>query len=182
MRVRTSKGYRTEVRTRWFTVSGAIDKAYRDVVVEASSAIGQDEMNSVLPYDLDARESYKKDYLAGFAAERYSTSLDDSFETAKGLIAPDIRRCILARYDYDVVGELNVDTRYDATRFNYTLLPLWLCGYTYRKKRYRFLVNGRTGKSAGKSPVSVVKVIVTVLLALGLIGLLVWLFGFSGLV
>ncbi len=182
VRVRTSKGYRTEVRTRWFTVSGAIDKAYRDVVVEASAAIGQDEMNSVLPYDLDARESYKKDYLAGFAAERYSTSLDDSFETAKELIAPDIRRCILARYDYDVVGELNVDTRYDATRFNYTLLPLWLCGYTYRKKRYRFLVNGRTGKSAGKSPVSVVKVIVTVLLALGLIGLLVWLFGFSGLV
>ena len=63
-----------------------------------------------------------------------------------------------------------------------TLLPPPLRGYTYRKHPYRSLANGRTGKSAGKSPVSVVKVIVTVLLALGLIGLLVWLFGFSGLV
>ncbi len=179
--IRTSKGVRTEVRTRWFFVSGTFSKAYRDVVVEASSALDQQQMNKILPFDLDNKEQYKKEYLAGFAAERYSASLDDSFETAKELIAPDIRQCILSQYRYDVVGYLNVNTDYADTRFNYTLLPVWLCGYKYREKLYRFIVNGRTGRSTGKSPVSVMKVLFTVLVALGLIGFFVWLFMYSGL-
>ncbi len=179
--VRTSKGTRTEVRTRWFFVSGNFDKAYRDVVVEASSAIDQQQINKILPFDLDNKEQYKKEYLAGFAAERYSSSLDDSFETAKAMIDPDIRQCILSQYRYDVIGYLNVNTGYSDIRFNYTLLPMWLCGYKYRDKLYRFIVNGRTGKSTGKSPVSVVKVLITVAVALGLVGFFVWLFMYSGL-
>ena len=179
--VRTAKGTRTEVRTRWFFVSGNFDKAYRDVVVEASSAIDQQQMNKIMPYDLDNKEQYKKEYLAGFAAERYSSSLDDSFETAKAMIDPDIRQCILSQYRYDVIGYLNVNTGYSDIRFNYTLLPMWLCGYKYRDKLYRFIVNGRTGKSTGKSPVSVFKVLITVAVALGLVGFFVWLFMYSGL-
>ena len=115
--VRTSKGTRTEVRTRWFFVSGNFDKAYRDVVVEASSAIDQQQINKILPFDLDNKEQYKKEYLAGFAAERYSSSLDDSFETAKAMIDPDIRQCILSQYRYDVIGYLNVNTGYSDIRF-----------------------------------------------------------------
>lgn len=179
--VRTSKGVRTEVRTRWFFVSGNYSKAYRDVVVEASSALEQKEMNKILPYDLDNKEQYKKEYLAGFAAERYSSSLDDSFGTAKAMIEPDIRQSILAQYKYDVIGYLNVNTTYADTRFNYTLLPIWLCGYKYREKLYHFIVNGRTGKSTGKFPVSVAKVLITVAAALGIVAFFVWLFMYSGL-
>ena len=97
------------------------------------------------------------------------------------MIDPDIRQCILSQYRYDVIGYLNVNTGYSDIRFNYTLLPMWLCGYKYRDKLYRFIVNGRTGKSTGKSPVSVVKVLITVAVALGLVGFFVWLFMYSGL-
>ena len=54
------------------------------------------------------------------------------------------------------------------------MLPLWVCAYVYRKKGYRFIINGRTGKSTGKSPVSPLKVAIAVLLAVGIVALIAW--------
>lgn len=171
--VRTSKGVRYETRTRWFRVSGTYGKYYSDVVVEASAQLEQSQMNKILPFDLATAEQYKREYLAGFSAERYSSSLDDSFGVARGIIENDLRACILSQYKYDVVGEFNVNTSYSGTRFNYTMLPVWVCGYKYRKRTYSFIVNGRTGKSTGKTPVSVPKVLLTILIAGGIIATLV---------
>lgn len=57
--------------------------------------------------------------------------------------------------------------------FNYMLLPVWVFGYKYREKLYSFLVNGRTGKATGKTPVSVPKVIFTVLAVLAAVAAVV---------
>ena len=85
----------------------------------------------------------------------------------------DLRRSILAQYKHDRVDYLNVYTSYNDTKFNYIMLPVWVCGYKFREKLYTFLVNGRTGASTGKTPVSIPKVVFTVLLGLGIISVLV---------
>lgn len=41
--------------------------------------------------------------------------------------------------------------------------PVWLSSYTYRGKIYRFMVNGETGRVAGKAPVSPLKVLLACL-------------------
>jgi len=53
------------------------------------------------------------------------------------------------------------------------LLPVWMSAYRFRKKTYRFLVNGQTGEVAGESPVSwqrvtllVIGILVVVVIAL----------------
>ena len=173
--VKRGKNTYTEVRTRWFNISGTYGKGYNDIVVEASANLDQKQMESLLPYDLGSAEQYKREYLAGFAAERYDSSLDDSFGTAKGMMDDDIRRSVLAQYHYDRVGYLNITTKYSNIKFNYTLLPVWVCGYKFREKLWSFLVNGRTGKAAGKAPVSIPKALCTAIAAAGLIALLVWL-------
>ena len=179
--VRDAKGNsHRERRTRWFSVSGNYAKGYSDIVVEAASNLDQGQIESLLPYDLANAEQYKREYLAGFAAERYNESLDDSFVDAKEIMEDDIRKSILDQYRHDVVGHLNVGTNYSGIRFNYTLLPVWVCGYKFRDKVWSFLVNGRTGKAAGKVPVSVPKAVFTAVLAAGVIAVLVWLFFFSG--
>ena len=93
-----------------------------------------------------------------------------------------MRSSILAQYHYDHVAYLNVNTSYANIKFNYTLLPVWVCGYKFRDKLWSFLVNGRTGKATGKCPVSIPKAIFTALFAAGVIGVgvLIWLFFFSG--
>ena len=161
-------------------MSGSYSKAYSDIVVEAASNLDQKQMTQLLPYDLGTAEQYKREYLAGFAAERYNESLDDSFGCAKNIMDDDLRRSILAQYHYDRVGYLNVNTHYSSIRFNYILLPVWVCGYKFRDKVWSFLVNGRTGKATGKVPVSVPKALFTALFAAGVIAVLVWLLFFSG--
>lgn len=42
--------------------------------------------------------------------------------------------------------------------YKHILLPLWVCSYLYKNKRYHFLVNGQTGKNYGKKPVSAFKI------------------------
>lgn len=161
----------------WYYVSGSTDDIFEDVAVEASTQLTQKELNKLLPYDTDNVEAYNKDYLAGFCAERYDTSLEDGFKVAQGQIDKEIRRRILSHYGADEVEYLHVTTEYTDTTFRYTLLPLWVCAYKFRKKAYRFLINGRTGKSTGKTPTSVPKVITTVLLAAAAIvgAVLLWL-------
>ena len=178
--VGSGKDRHMETYIDWYNVSGTTDRYFEDVPVEASTQLTQKELNKILPYDTENVEAYNKDYIAGFNAERYDTSLHDGFTIAQGQMDDAIRQQIVSSYGADVVDYLNVDTNYNDTKFRYMLLPLWVCAYKYRKKAYRFIINGRTGKSTGKSPVSPLKVIITILIVLGLIVLAVWLWLNSG--
>ena len=124
----------------------------------------------------------KKEYLAGFSSERYDTAIDDCYNKAKVEMDEQIKKGILGQYRADQVRYLNVNTRYDNIKFNYSLLPLWICGYKFKEKVYRFIVNGRTGKSTGKTPLSPIKIAITSIFVLGIVALLVWLFAFSGII
>lgn len=167
--VGSGKNRRTETYIDWYYISGSSDNYFEDVAVEASTQLTQKELNKILPYDVDNVEAYNKDYIAGFCAERYDTSLEDGFSIAQGQIDEKIRQKILSHYHADRVAYLHVDTEYSDTTFRYTLLPLWVCAYKFRKKAYRFIINGRTGKSTGKAPVSVPKVLTTILIAVGIL-------------
>lgn len=163
-----------ERRTRWFMVSGNYNRYFCNVVVEASRQLNQKEMTKILPFDIENIEEYKKEYLAGFSSERYDTGLDDSFSIAKEQIIAQIKSGILSGYHYDVVDYLRVDPHFINTRFNYMLVPLWVCGYKYREKMYRFIVNGRTGVSTGDYPVSPLRVGATIMFALGIIAVIAY--------
>lgn len=158
-----------ERRTRWFDVDGRLDKVFPDMIVESSRQLEQKEMNAILPYDTGAAEEYKRQYVAGFSAERYDSGLNDCFGIAKEQMDVEIRSAVLSRYKYDVVDYLNVNTSYPSVLFHYLLLPLWVCGYKFKEKLYRFIVNGRTGKSTGKYPVSPARVSCAVFLGLAVV-------------
>ena len=172
--VGSGKDRHMETYIEWYDVKGQTSNSFDDVAVEASTQLTQKELNKILPYDTDNLEAYNKDYLAGFSAEKYDTSLKDGFDVAKGQMDDTIRKRIVDGYGADVVDYLNVNTTYFDTKFHYMLLPLWVCAYAYRKKGYRFLINGRSGKSTGKTPVSPLKVAFAVLLALGVIAFIAW--------
>lgn len=171
----SGKNRHAETYIHWYSVSGTHSASFDDVAIEASLQLEQKELDKILPFDMDNAEAYNKDYIAGFTAERYDTSLDDSFEKAKDKMNDIIKRQIVDKYGADHVGYLNIDTEYYGTKFRYTLLPLWVCAYKYKKKGYRFLINGRTGKSTGKTPLSPLRIGTVVLLVLGLIALIAWL-------
>ncbi len=173
---------RVETYIEWYNVNGSMAQVFDDVIIEASTHIEQKELNKLLPYDISNVESYKKEYLAGFCAERYNAPLDESYEIAKGQMNDTIRKLILEKYNADVVEYLNVRTDFSNIKFNYVMLPLWVCVYKYKEKLYRFVTNGKTGRCTGTTPISPLRVTLAVILGLGIVALLVWLFGFSNLI
>ncbi len=154
--VGTGKDRHTETYIHWFDDSGSCTKAFDNITVEASPQIKQKELKKLMPFDMNNAEAYTREYLAGFTAERHDLSLADSFGVAKGEMDELIRKAITSRYEH--VDYVNVSTKYSKIKFRYTLLPIWVCAYMYKGKKYRFLANGRTSKFTGKTPVSGVKV------------------------
>ncbi len=171
----SGKNRHAETYIYWYSVQGTHSSRFFDLPIEASLQLEQKELDNILPYDMENAEAYNKDYIAGFASERYDTSLHDSYAKAKDKMDEEIRQEILDKYHADHVQYLDIDTTFYRTKFRYTLLPVWICAYKYKKKGYRFLINGRTGKSTGKTPVSPLRVGMVVLLALGIVALLAWL-------
>lgn len=115
--------------------------------------------------DLSLLETYRPDYLAGFAAEGYTVALAEGNAHARdkmeSVIQFDIRRDIGG--DEQRIDRMAVDWR-DET-FKHILLPIWMAAYKYNGKSYRFLVNGQTGEVQGERPWSVWKIAFAVLAA-----------------
>ena len=70
-----------------------------------------------------------------------------------------IKKYILRKWNADHVARLNFTTAFSKVKFRYVLLPLWISSYMYKGKTYQYMINGQTGKSYGKAPVSPIKII-----------------------
>lgn len=177
--VGSGKNRHTEVRTRYFRISGTKGVVFDDVLVTSGKSISQTQITKLAPYSTNDSTEYNEGFLAGFSAEHYSLDVKDAWPTACSIMKEDIKRKILNGYHYDVVDYLKVNTTFDNTKYKYVLLPVWIGNFKYLKKNYYFVVNGETGKVVGNYPKSVVKITIAVLLAIALVVLLLYFFVFS---
>ena len=173
-----SKG-ETYKKTDWYPTSGTHREFIDDHPVIATERYDASLLKALLPFDTANNLSYNPEYLAGFAAEKYSIGLNDGWEHAKAGIADILKNNITKRIkkenDADDVDSLKMNTLYNNIKYKYLLAPVWLSSFKYKDKIYNFMVNGETGKVSGKSPVSALRVAIAILIALGIIGLIVWL-------
>ncbi len=174
--VGSGKNRRTETYIVYRNISGTLEELFDDIQVSAGEKISQKELNKLCPYATNDAKAYEKNYLLGFMAYHYDKDAQTCWGEAKGMIDAEIRRLILSRYSYSVVDYLNVSTTHSNVSFKYVLLPVYVGHYTFKKKDFRYFVNGTTGKVWGKSPLSFWKMLLLVLgIALFLV-LLVFIF------
>ncbi|HWR22869.1 MAG TPA: hypothetical protein VN366_05260 [Feifaniaceae bacterium] len=176
--VGTGEHKRRERRVRWYPVSGTVSHFFDDVLISARAQ--QDALLSrnsayatsgnCLPFDLA--------YLSGFQAEKYTLGVEEGFAQAQEKMRDELRdmarREILQRFDEAMVHTLS--DRYFNVKFKHVLLPMWMSGYQYQGKQFRFLINGQTGKVSGQYPKSRWKIALAVILGLILAGLLIYWF------
>lgn len=160
-------------RTRWRYASGRVDDTFDDVLVMASKSLPEESLETLRPWDLPALTPYRDEFLAGFVAESYQVDLGQGFEGAKELMDGPIRShvCRDIGGDHQRVDSLN--TKYFDITYKHVLLPVYLSGFRYRNKLYRFLINARTGEVAGERPYSAWKIFFAVLAGLIAVGTIV---------
>src|SRR6185369_16850105 len=125
----------------------------------------------VEPFDLRALRRYAPAVIAGWFAEEPSTTLAESATLARREAVDAVGRALADFMPGDRHRALRYETTIQNEIFDLVLLPLWVLAVRYdpAKPPVRLLVNGQTGVTCGRAPLSVVKMIGAVVLGLAVV-------------
>ncbi|MBR3532837.1 MAG: TFIIB-type zinc ribbon-containing protein [Clostridiales bacterium] len=168
-------------KTRWYNCHGIYEEFIDDEVVYASTKTKDENIKAVSSFDFKKLRDYDPQFIAGFAAERYSLGLDDGWTQAQSSINSKLKSHVSdkvrSKYNADRVSDVKLSTTYDNITFKYLLAPIWISNFKFNDKIFNFVVNGQTGRIAGKSPVSALRVVVAIIITIAVLALLFYFFG-----
>ncbi len=170
---------KTETRTKtvidWYPVSGSREMYLDDAPFCASQSVDEKMLAKLGGFSTKTLNTYNPAYLAGFTAERYTIGLSDGFARVRPTMERRMESAIESSLGYDTYRGMCYRHSHRRVSFKHILLPVWLSSYRFAGKVYRFMVNGETGKVAGKAPLSPLKIALAVLAGLGFAALLFYL-------
>lgn len=141
-------------RTQHYSVRRAGKLAFAGVPVDGSTKMADALMESIEPYDLTKAIDFQTAYLAGFLADKYDVSAEDSMLRANERIKVSTQDTLLQTVvGYTSVTPVSTTVKLEKNRVRYALYPVWLLHTKYRDKDYLFAMNGQTGKLIGNLPV-----------------------------
>ncbi|MGB0863427.1 MAG: hypothetical protein ACPG19_06965 [Saprospiraceae bacterium] len=161
---------RTVTRTRWKPRSGTFRHFFDDVLVVASNGLSQDEIENVYPFTLQNAVNYDPKLMLGWEAEVYSKTLREGAGVSENIMDASLRSMASHKLGGDTQRRLRVVSQKSDKTYKHLILPVWLATYIYKEKIYHFIINGQTGKVGGKKPYSWIKITLTVILAIIVIG------------
>lgn len=162
-------------KIRWYPSSGRLDHFFNDELVAASRGVNVDLLRKVEPFPTQELTPYKAGFLSGWVVERYQIDLLAAAKKSREQMDTQLRSLCAAQVPGDTHRNLQVYPNYSGQTFKHILVPLWLLTYAYGRKIYQVVINGYTGDIAGKHPLSWVKIMIAVLLALAGAAAVFWL-------
>ena len=140
-------------QTSYYSILRGGRIGFERVPVDGSSKMEDDLMESIEPYDFKDAVDFQTAYLAGYLADKYDVNAEESIGHANRRIrqsTEDAFRATVKGYSGVVVENSNV--RLENSRVKYALYPVWILNTTWQGKKYRFAMNGQTGKFVGNLP------------------------------
>ncbi len=161
--IEDSDGNRRTVK-KYFNILGKRDTKHKDVIIEASTKLQQNELNYVKPYNLNEMKAYSDEYIYGYPLEQYSNTVGEAYLQAQDMMKAEIRRAILSSYSHDGVSYFNMTPTFYNKKYLYCVLPMYRINYSYKNKNYSNVMNGQTGSLGGKYPKSGLKITFAILI------------------
>lgn len=133
------------------------DLSFTHIPVDASTKMDNDLMDSIEPYDYSKLVPFDGAYLSGFVADRFDSDPDAELPRANGRMT----NTLIAQLRNTAIEYAPVlfssDVRLKNADVNYVFLPVYVLNCEYKGKKYRYAINGQTGKVVGEVPKSVAK-------------------------
>lgn len=128
--------------------------SYCHVPVDGSSKMADELMESIEPFDFSDAVDFQTAYLAGYLADKYDVSPEESIERANSRIKTGTEELFAATVTgYNSVITENSSIQLEHGVSKYALYPVWLLNTSWDGKKYTFAMNGQTGKFVGDLPV-----------------------------
>ena len=140
--------------TSYFLVQREGRVGFEHVPVDGSVKMEDDLMDSIEPFDYSEAVDFNTAYLAGYLADKYDVSAEDSEERANRRVkhsTEDLFRETVR--GYETVSQEKSAVQLHGGKAKYALYPVWLLNTTWNGKKYVFAMNGQTGKFVGNLPV-----------------------------
>jgi hypothetical protein len=164
---RDSKGNRVvrqERRTRWEAASGVVDHVFDDDPVPGTQGLPLQLLRSVEPFPTHEIVPYDTAFLSGHVVEHYKVVLIDAAKQSQEQMHAALERICASQVPGDTYRHLRIHPTYSGQTFKHVLVPVWLLTYNYGAKTFQVIVNGYTGRIAGKHPYSFWKVFFLIVL------------------
>jgi hypothetical protein len=155
--------------TEWWPLTGRHHRYYSGYLVSASHGLPQNEAQQIMPFQLPALKRFEPYFLAGWLCEEYSVERQEALQRSQDEFYRREQAHIADFLPGDTHRQLQVRTEFSHENSDLCLLPVYLLPFSYRGKKYRFLMNGQTGKWLGRKPISWMRVLLAVLGGLALV-------------
>ena len=133
---------------------------FKMIPTDASSSMPDDLMDSVEPYDYSDIKSFEMEYLAGFLADKYDVSKEESKTRARKRAEKstvDMLKETVENYDSVNEREAERKVHFLGEKQEYAMLPVWLLNTSWNGQNFLFAINGQTGKMTGNLPIDKAK-------------------------
>lgn len=141
--------------TSFYSVIRGGEIAFEGVPVDGSTKMPDDLMESLEPYDLSEAVDFQTAYMAGYLADKYDVTAEQSMERANERIKQTVEQAFTreAQPGYATLIPEQNRVQLRKSRVRYGLYPVWILNTTWNDTKYTFAMNGQTGKFVGNLPV-----------------------------
>ena len=140
--------------TSYYMVHRGGSVGFEHVPVDGSSKMADDLMESIEPYNFDDAVDFQTAYLAGFLADKYDVTAEQSIDRANERVKRSTEETFAQTVkNYTTVRTENSSVQFRGGKAKYALYPVWLLNTTWNGNKYTFAMNGQTGKFVGDLPV-----------------------------
>jgi predicted RNA-binding Zn-ribbon protein involved in translation (DUF1610 family) len=154
---RDSKGRsvtRQERRVRWEPASGVVDHFFDDEPVPGTQGLPIDLLRQVEPFPTQELVGYDTAFLSGHVVEHYKVVLLEAANQSLEQMHQTLMRLCGQQVPGDTHRNLQIHPVFSGRTFKHVLVPIWLLTYNYGSRAFQVIVNGYTGKIAGRYPYS----------------------------
>ena len=142
--------------TKHYLVQIAGSMRFSRIPVDGSEKMDDDLMDALEPFDYSGLKPFDAAYLSGFLADRFDEDPDRSLPRASERMQDGVAQTLTAEgnagYDSLTIKRSHFDL--SNTSVQYVMLPVYLLNLEFKNQKYRFAVNGQTGKVVGELPIS----------------------------
>ena len=142
------------VETEEYLVDRGGSMSFEAVPADGSSKMDDTLMESIEPFDVSEAVPFQTAYLAGYLADKYDVTAEQSVDRANERIRKTAEMTFAEQVQgYETVRLDSSSIQLRDSKVRYALYPVWLLNTSWKGNKYTFAMNAQTGKFVGDLPV-----------------------------